>query len=124
VFKLAIPVLYVKSITVAEEFYCKRLGFTQLFAHRNDDTQADPCYMGLARDAARLHISSYPGDLGTGSGVVITIDDVDALYAELLPKDVNITMPPTSQDWGNREMYVRDPDGNRLAFVCEIPPVG
>ena len=119
-FKLAIPVLYVKSITVAEEFYCNRLGFTQRFAHRNDDTKADPCYMGLGRDSARLHISSYPGDAGTGSGAVITVDDIDALHQELLRKDVSIGMPPTDQDWGNREMSVKDPDGNRITFVRPV----
>jgi hypothetical protein len=26
-------------------------------------------------------------------------------------------MPPTDQTWGNREMYVRDPDNNKIAFL-------
>ena len=29
-------------------------------------------------------------------------------------------MPPTTQTWGNREMYVRDPDNNKLAFIQEL----
>lgn len=123
-FKLAIPVLHVNSIEAAQSFYCNLLGFTQQFAYRVDETKADPCYMGLARDDARLHISSFSGDAVAGGVVYLLVDDVDALHEELVRKDVSIAMPPTSQDWGNREMYVRDPDGNRLAFVCEIPPGG
>ena len=119
-YKRVIPILYVKSIAVAEEFYCNRLGFTRQFAHRNDDTKADPCYMGLTHDGSRLHISSYPGDAGTGSGVVIVVDGIDGLHEELVRKGVSIAMPPTDQDWGNREMSVRDPDGNKITFVSLI----
>ena len=117
--KQAIPVLHVNGIESAQSFYCNLLGFTQLFAYRVDETKADPCYMGLARDDARLHISSFSGDAVAGGVVYLLVDDVDALHEELLRKHVSIAMPPTDQSWGNREMYVRDPDGNSIRFVVE-----
>jgi len=116
-FKLAIPVLHVSSATAAEEFYCNRLGFSQGFAYRFDEAQPDPCYMGLTRDGVRLHVSSFSGDGVPGGVVFLVVEDVDALHAELKAKGVTIDLEPTDQSWGNREMYVHDPDGNSIRFV-------
>ncbi|MEK6337291.1 MAG: VOC family protein [Acidobacteriota bacterium] len=116
-FKLAIPVLHVSNAAAAEEFYCNRLGFNQGFAYRFDDAQPDPCYMGLTRDGARLHVSSFAGDAVPGGVVFLVVEDVDALHAELKAKGVTIDLEPTEQSWGNREMYVSDPDGNSIRFV-------
>lgn len=116
-FKLAIPVLHVSSSSAAEDFYCNRLGFRRVFAYRIDEPNPDPCYMGLARDDARLHVSSFSGDAVAGGVVFLLVDDVDALHKELLGKNVDIDLEPTDQTWGNREMYVKDLDGNSIRFV-------
>jgi uncharacterized glyoxalase superfamily protein PhnB len=119
-FKTAIPVLHVQSSEAAEEFYCKKLGFRQQFAYRVDESKADPCYMGLVRDGAWLHLSSFSGD-GVSCGVVrFEVDDVDELHAELVEKCVRIDTGPVDQTWGTREMYVKDTDGNSLRFICPI----
>ncbi len=73
--------------------------------------------MGLARDDARLHVSSFSGDAVAGGVVFLLVDDVDALHKELLGKNVDIDLEPTDQTWGNREMYVKDLDGNSIRFV-------
>jgi len=119
VFKTAIPVLHVTSSAVAEEFYCRRLGFSRRFAYRIDETKPDPCYMGLSRDNAWLHVSSFSGDGVSGGAVHLIVDDVDGLYEELQGRNVDIDLKPTDQTWGNREMYVKDPDGNSIRFVHE-----
>ncbi|HEY8228610.1 MAG TPA: VOC family protein [Pyrinomonadaceae bacterium] len=115
-FKFAIPVLHVARSMAAEEFYCHRLGFRQDFAYRPFDG-LDPCYMGLVRDAVELHLSSFPGDGGPRGVVFVGVKDVDALHDELIAKGVAISLPPTEQSWGNREMYINDPDGNSIRFV-------
>jgi len=115
-FKVAIPVLHISGSGTAEEFYCGKLGFEREFAYR-PGPGPDPCYMGLIRDTARLHLSSFPGDGVAGGLVFLVVDDVDALHEELLRNNVPIDMPPTDQTWGNREMYVRDSDRNKIAFV-------
>jgi uncharacterized glyoxalase superfamily protein PhnB len=120
VLKSAIPVLHVISSVAAEEFYCDRLGFSRQFATRADRSIPDPCYMGFSRDGVWLHVSSFPGDGVPGNVVFIVVDDVDDLHAEFVAQNVPIAMPPTDQTWGNREMYVRDPDGNCIRFVHEI----
>jgi uncharacterized glyoxalase superfamily protein PhnB len=73
--------------------------------------------MGLTRDGVELHVSSFSGDAVAGGAVFVVVEDVDALYAELVAKGVAIGLPPTDQSWGNREMYVNDPDGNSIRFV-------
>jgi len=116
-FRLSIPVIHVASITVAEAFYCEKLGFRKEFKNQAQPEQSDPCYMGLVRDAAYLHVSSFSGDSVAGAAINLIVDDVDRLHRELQQQGVEIAMEPTDQTWGNREMYVRDPDGNCLRFL-------
>jgi catechol 2,3-dioxygenase-like lactoylglutathione lyase family enzyme len=116
-FKFAIPVLHVSSAAVAEEFYCKQLGFAVQFAYRFDESKPDPCYMGLTRDDVEIHVSSFSGDGVAGGVVFLLVADVDVLHKELTAKGVEIDLEPTDQTWGNREMYVSDPDGNSIRFV-------
>ena len=120
-FRAAIPLVHVSSSRRAEDFYCHRLGFRREFVHRFDDSREDPCYMGLSRDGVWLHVSSFPGDGVSGGVVNLLVDDVDALHAELTGERVAIALEPTDQTWGNREMYVRDPDGNTLRFLMIKP---
>jgi uncharacterized glyoxalase superfamily protein PhnB len=120
-FKLAIPVLRVSSARQAEEFYCQRLGFRRTFAYRLDDTVSDPCFLGLIRGGVKLHVSSFSGDGVFGSVAAFLVEDVDALYAEFVARGVAISLAPTDQTWGNREMYLDDPDGNKLRFIRESP---
>ena len=115
-FKFAIPVLHATSSKAAEEFYCDRLGFRQAFGYRPFGG-ADPCYMGLERDDVELHLSSFSGDGVAGGVVFLGVEDVDELHRELRAKGVMIDLEPTNQSWGNREMYVRDPDRNSIRFV-------
>lgn len=118
--KQAIPVLHMTNADAAEAFYCRLLGFRREFEVPASETQRDPCYMGLARDGAVLHLSSHAGDGVTGGVVYFTSDDVDALHAEFVAKDVRIHIAPVDQTWGMRELYVRDPDANSVRFGAPI----
>src|SRR5205085_9783686 len=94
-------------------------GFRREFAYRVDETKPDPCYMGLTRDSTWLHVSSFSGDAVPGGVVYLLVDNVDALHAEFVAKNIAIDMAPRDQSWGNREMYVKDRDGNSIRFVQE-----
>jgi uncharacterized glyoxalase superfamily protein PhnB len=117
--KLAIPVLHVTDAKHAAQFYCAGLGFEKRFEYHADPQLRNPCYIGLARDGVVLHVSSFSGDGVAGGVACLLVDDVDALHAQLVSRGVPIAMPPTDQTWGNREMYVKDADGNTLRFICE-----
>jgi len=73
--------------------------------------------MGLIREDVVLHFSSFSGDAVSGGAVFIVVENVDELYEEFRGTGVDVQLPPTDQSWGNREMYVEDPDGNSLRFV-------
>jgi len=116
-YKMAIPVLHAASAKAAEDFYCNKLGFELASAYRFDDRQADPCYMSLVRDGVRIHVSSFAEDAVAGGVIFIYVADVDELFNQFTANGIEVALPPTDQTWGNREMYINDPDGNSLRFV-------
>src|SRR2546423_53928 len=117
--KIAIPVLHVTSSIAAEDFYCRQLGFHRDYAYRPFGG-TDPCYMGLSRDEARFHVSSFAGDAVAGGVIYLLVDDVDSIHKELVAKGVAIDTGPINQDWGNREMYVKDADRNSIRFTQHL----
>jgi catechol 2,3-dioxygenase-like lactoylglutathione lyase family enzyme len=45
------------------------------------------------------------------------VDDVDAEFGRLQrlqPLKIEFIIPPTTMAWGNRSIYLRDPDGNLI----------
>lgn len=113
----AIPVLKISSIEVSHEFYSK-LGFTQTFLFRPDPNLTDPVYAGYEMDGASIHLSSHSGDSNFGTAVFLLCDSVDTVHEQIDSELVNaIKLKPTNQTWGNREMYLEDPDGHSLRFI-------
>jgi catechol 2,3-dioxygenase-like lactoylglutathione lyase family enzyme len=58
----AIPVLHITNADASEAFYCGLLGFQREFHVPASETIRDPCYLGISRDGAVLHLSSHAGD--------------------------------------------------------------
>jgi catechol 2,3-dioxygenase-like lactoylglutathione lyase family enzyme len=50
--------------------------------------------------------------LDKGVWMSIWVDDVDAVHQRCLAHGLEVTMPPTDEPWGVREMHVRHPDGH------------
>lgn len=46
------------------------------------------------------------------------VNDVDREYARLQPLVKVWVKPPTTQPWGTRSLYFRDPDGNLVNFYA------
>jgi uncharacterized glyoxalase superfamily protein PhnB len=67
-----------------------------------------------------------PGSMAAaGRGAVLLefqVDDVDRRYATLPPGTNFVVKPPTTQPWGRRSVWVRDPDGNIVNLFQPIPP--
>jgi uncharacterized glyoxalase superfamily protein PhnB len=115
--KLAIPLLRVSNATAAEDFYCNGLGFRKEFVYRNNESNPEPCYLGLTRDRVWLHVSSFSGDGVPGAVANFMVEDVDLLHMQLLAQGVPIESGPIDQSWGTRELYIKDSDGNSLRFI-------
>lgn len=115
-FGAATPLLRVKSVVDVERFYCDGLGFHVLSSYRGNLEQADPAYLVLCRDNAVFHLSSFPGDGLVGHVVTIAVSDIELLRDQLIAKGIDVGDGVMCQDWGDRELYVRDGDGNCIRF--------
>jgi lactoylglutathione lyase len=47
----------------------------------------------------------------------MTVSDLDAVYQHLLAAKVEAIAPPTEMSWGQRIIFLEDPDGNLLEIV-------
>jgi predicted lactoylglutathione lyase len=47
-----------------------------------------------------------------GVWMSVWVSDVDAVYRHCLAQGLDVTMPPTDESWGVREMHLRHPDGH------------
>jgi uncharacterized glyoxalase superfamily protein PhnB len=60
---------------------------------------------------------------GAGSGNItleFEVNDVDGIYEKLKKDGVEIVKKPTTQSWGNRSAWIRDPDGNLINLFCKV----
>lgn len=111
--KQACPVLGVKDVAETASFFVDKLGFEARMVMQE---------MGWAivtRDGFDIHMSSNTGENVGRSLVYAYVTEVDALYAEFTATGA---APDAVKDqpYGMRDFYLKDPDGNTLAFGQEI----
>lgn len=65
-----------------------------------------------------------PGSMGeSGNGrytLEVKVDDADELYKKLEEMNIPIVKQPTTQPWGRRSVWCRDPDGNIVNFYHTV----
>ena len=113
-------VLLVQDVSQAADYYREKLGFEVSRYEANPDHYAyasrDDCHVHFAcfRDATpRPNSVAVPPDM---FDVYVYVDDVEALYDELVERGADLLHAPTDQAYGLREIRVRDPHGYILAF--------
>jgi catechol 2,3-dioxygenase-like lactoylglutathione lyase family enzyme len=83
-----------------------------------------PAGIGLCLYAAQGMETLAPGSMvgaGAGSAVIeFQVEDVDGEYARLMGLGVPIVKPPTTQPWGLRSVWFRDPDGNIVNYYAPV----
>lgn len=115
-----IPLFRIFDHGMARAFYCSWLGFTIDWEHRFAPDM--PRYLQISRDGAVLHLTEHFGDCSPGAKVLINIDDVEALHAEIRSRP-NPNMNPGIEHapWNAKVLEVTDPFGNRLCFNHPFP---
>jgi catechol 2,3-dioxygenase-like lactoylglutathione lyase family enzyme len=110
--------LFVKDIKRSRSFYESVLGLE--FEHGNDNSAS----FILGPDALLLLDNGGADDLlsptdvehdtirGADSVIITSVDDVDALYDELIAKGVEFIRTPEDRRWGKRCAHFKDPDGH------------
>jgi uncharacterized glyoxalase superfamily protein PhnB len=108
------PTLHVADMRTALAFYEGRLGFRCTFKV-HDDVHPEIPYAIVTRDDVELHLQLSDRAAGTSS-CYVTVDDADALYAELQRAGVVVTRAIEDSSYGMRDFNIADADGNNLGF--------
>ena len=114
------PILFVRDVAAAAEFYGAQLGFQTDFLHGKP-----PFYGSVSRDGARLHLRlvarpNFAELAGRETSLIlamIEVTNVKALFAEYEGRGVPFVQALVRQAWGGLDFQVRDQDGNRISFV-------
>ena len=122
----AVPIIKVKEMPRALNFYCSTLGFAKDWEYSAGPK--GPYYASVSLDGKQIHLSTFPGDSLIGTATYFYVDDIDALLKRFVAGGMKLPghdgSPvfggPVDQSWGMREFYVRDPDGNTMRFGSEI----
>ena len=111
-------VLAVKDLAMSVEFYRSMLGFRLDFEV--------PGWAFLSRDRFQVMLGECPDAMAaheTGDHsyfAYVTVDGIDALYRELVARNVPRVQELGNKPWGMREFGVRTPDGHRIMFGQRI----
>jgi catechol 2,3-dioxygenase-like lactoylglutathione lyase family enzyme len=115
------PVLPVKDVVEALDFYVNRLGFKIAFA----DDAKNPKYAGILRDGIEIHLqwhSSKEWEIEIDRPMLrIVTQNIESLYDELSEKDVfhsHTLLRETA--WSTKEFAFYDPFQTGLTFYRDV----
>jgi catechol 2,3-dioxygenase-like lactoylglutathione lyase family enzyme len=123
-------VLFVEDVERAKRFYRDVFG---LQPDQEDDVSAfiklETISIALLGPAAAHDLLSpeavaVQAGAGTNSQLVAFVNDVDAIYADLVAQGVEFIREPTDREWGLRTAHFKDPDGHIWEIAQPIATVG
>lgn len=116
------PQFFALDIPATLAWYKDKLGFECL-----GTWQDPPVYAIVARDKHKIHFrcaepptanpDKYADEL---LDAYLSVEDVDALYAEYAANGVEFTRELGNTPWNSREFVVKDCDGRLLAFGASL----
>lgn len=118
--KTVTPILFVRDVTAAAQWFGDRLGFATDFLYGSP-----PFYGAVSREGVCFHLRCVDtpnfSELAAREESLILatveVDDVRALYEEFRAREVDMPQALMKQVWGGTDFHVRDPDGNVFSFV-------
>ena len=107
--------LKVRDLEKTMAFYTEVLGFT-VDSTWGPEGEPEGCILDRG-DATLLFHEDGDGDPAMNGVIVLNVDDVMELYAEI-GDEATVLWGPEVYDYGLREFAIEDPDGYRIA-LCE-----
>ncbi len=102
-----VPNLSMNSSEASRTFYAGFLGL---------DVQMDmgwiATFVSASNPTAQLSTIAQDATAPVMPHVTVEVDDLDALYAEAMRRELPIVYPLTDEPWGVRRFFVRDPNGS------------
>ena len=122
----AVPILFVRDVSVSAAWYEERLGFATEFLYGSP-----PFYGAVGRDGVHIHLRHVDqpnfAELAAREPslilATIEVSDVTSLFGEIEDRGAELAQRLIHQQWGGIDFQVRDPDGNAISFV-EFPQMG
>lgn len=118
----SMPILQVKDVLAAAEFYRDVCGFAIAGSWNNDDGSVnfaiivmDHITIGLMRDVDA-------GGTGENWAAYLYINDVQAFADHVEGNGHQLARELVDQFYGCRDCEIIDPDGNRLCFGQDLTP--
>ncbi|MEV6134790.1 VOC family protein [Nocardia sp. NPDC051990] len=106
----ATPDIRTEDMAASREFY-RRLGFEEAMDLGWVVTMASP-----TNPTAQVLLVG-PEAEQPQPDISVEVDDVDAVYAELVAANADIIYPLRNEQWGVRRFFVRDPSGTIVNVV-------
>jgi len=114
--------LITKDVSTLRDFYKNVL---------QADAEGDDTFTMIATRGAELSIFAENGmermasgsmqDSGCGKYTLeFEVEDVDQEYQRLKTMGLIFVKPPSTQTWGRRSVWFRDPDGNIINFFAKV----
>ena len=130
-----VPNFWVESVEALRTFYLEKLGFEHMMGVVGKDGKLD--FTIVTREGLMVMIGR-PEKRIDGSGpthatdrpveLYLYVKDVDAFFAEVAGRKVEISDPLHTQWWGDRTFSVKDPYGYTIWFCQTVgapePPPG
>lgn len=120
--RLGHVILFVSDLAASLQFYRDVAGLEHRFT--------DAGYAEFGTGATRFAIyerrradwlTGHPVRPGPAGEIVLVVEDVDAIAAELRASGIPLLTEPADRPWGHRTLHVADPDGFVVEFAQEIP---
>lgn len=114
-FQQSISIFRIFDFNKTEEFYIHFLGFKVDWRHQFEPDF--PLYLQISKDGCIIHLSEHFGDASPGASIRIHTENVEKYAQQLLDKNYKHCRPGVEKKpWGNIEMTIHDPFGNKLIF--------
>jgi len=111
-----------KQVEILKEFYQRILKCDIL----GDDDYIEIMFYDFKMSVVSRNLMEQmsPGstnNMVNGNCIIeILVDDVDKEYEHLIKENVEIVKIPTTQTWGVRSVWFKDPDGNIINFFKKV----
>jgi catechol 2,3-dioxygenase-like lactoylglutathione lyase family enzyme len=95
------------------------------------EAEGDDTFTMLSTQGAALSLFTEEGMESMASGSMqnsgcgrytleFEVEDIDREYERLKKMDITFVKPPTTQTWGRRSAWFRDPEGNIINFFANV----
>ena len=113
-----VPALRFTNEERTRAYYVDHLGFRVDWEHRFEPGL--PLFMQVSRGGMALYLTQHAGDAQPGGLVYFYVPNVDAWYREIVATGLAMHRAPENMPWGNRELHLADPDGNRVRLCTRL----